>query len=87
MILISNVIPQWQENRFCMISIPADYEIFVPCFMSLDMFQCLLIYSLWELKWNLYPKKQKKKNKGISCKQIAFPHFGQERDACIVWVV
>ena len=31
-----------------MISVPLDHEIFVPCFMSLDMFQ--LIYSLWELE-------------------------------------
>ena len=29
-------------------SIPLDHEIFAPCFMSLDMFQCLLVYSLWE---------------------------------------
>ena len=36
-----------------MISI--DYEIFVHCFMSLDMLQCLLVYSLWELEQNLYP--------------------------------
>ena len=36
-----------------MISI--DYEIFVPCLMSLDMLQCLLVYSLWELEQNLYP--------------------------------
>ena len=35
-----------------MISI--DYEIFVPCLMSLDMLQCLLVYSLWELEQNLY---------------------------------
>ena len=38
-----------------MISIPLDHEIFAPCFMSLDMFQCLLVYSLWELEQNLYP--------------------------------
>ena len=31
-----------------MISIPLDYEISVPCFMSLDMFPW--IYSLWELE-------------------------------------
>ena len=35
-----------------MISIPLDHEVFVPCFMLLDMFQCLLVYSLWELDWN-----------------------------------
>ena len=29
-----------------MISIPLDYEKFAHCFMSLDMFQCLLVYSL-----------------------------------------
>ena len=23
--------------------------------MSLDMFQCLLVYNLWELEQNLYP--------------------------------
>ena len=32
-----------------------DYEIFVHCFMTLDMLQCLLVYSLWELEQNLYP--------------------------------
>ena len=31
-------------------SIPLDHEIFAPCFMSLDMFQCFLVYSLWELE-------------------------------------
>ena len=31
-----------------MISIPLDHEMFVPCFMSLDMFQRPLVYSLWE---------------------------------------
>ena len=31
-------------------SIRLDHEIFAPCFMSLDIFQCLLIYSLWELE-------------------------------------
>ena len=34
----------------CMISIPLYHEIFIPCFMSLDMFQWLLVYSLWELE-------------------------------------
>ena len=38
-----------------MISILLDNEIFVPCFMSLDIFQCLLVYSLWEPEKNLYP--------------------------------
>ena len=33
-----------------MISTPFDYDLFAPCFMSLDMFQCLLVYSLWELE-------------------------------------
>ena len=33
-----------------MASIPLDHEIFAPYFMSLDMFQCLLVYSLWELE-------------------------------------
>ena len=55
LILIYNIIPQWWENRFCMISIPLNQEMFAPCFMSLDMFQCLLVYSLWELEQNLYP--------------------------------
>ena len=32
-----------------MISVPLDHQIFAPCFMSLDMFQCLLVYSLWNL--------------------------------------
>ena len=34
-----------------MISIPLDHEAFVPCFTSLGMFQCLPVYSLWELEW------------------------------------
>ena len=34
--------------------LPLDHEIFAPCFMSLDMFQCLLVDSLWELEQNLY---------------------------------
>ena len=32
-----------------MISVPLDHQIFAPYFMSLDMFQCLLVYSLWNL--------------------------------------
>ena len=36
-----------------MISIPLYNEIFAPCLMSLGMFQCLLIYSLWELQARL----------------------------------
>ena len=32
-----------------MISISLDHEMFAPCFMCLDMFQCLLVHSLWEL--------------------------------------
>ena len=32
------------------ISIPSDHEIFPPCFMSLDMLQCFLVYRLWELE-------------------------------------
>ena len=55
LILISNIIPQWKENRLCIISVPLDHKIFASCFMSLDMFQCLLVYSLWELESNLYP--------------------------------
>ena len=27
---------------------PLDHELFAPSFMSLDMFQCLLVYSLGE---------------------------------------
>ena len=38
-----------------MISVPLGHEMFAPCFMSLDMFQCLLVYSLRELEENLYP--------------------------------
>ena len=49
LILISNIIPQREGNRLCMISKPLDHERCAPCFMSLDMFQCLLVYSLWEL--------------------------------------
>ena len=49
LILISNMIPQWEESTLCMISIPLDHEIFAPCFMSLDMSQCLLAYGLWKL--------------------------------------
>ena len=37
-----------------MISIPLDHAIFAPCFMSLDMFQCLLVYGLWELLFVSY---------------------------------
>ena len=48
LILIPNII---QQNLFCMISKPLEHEIFTPYFMSLDMFQCLLVYSLWE-HWN-----------------------------------
>ena len=33
-----------------MISIPLEREIFAPGLMALDMFQCLLVYSLWELE-------------------------------------
>ena len=38
-----------------MIAVPSDHEVFAPRFMSLDVFQCLLVYSLWKLEWNLYP--------------------------------
>ena len=38
-----------------MVSIPLGHENFPPCFMSLGLLQCLLVYSLWELEWNLYP--------------------------------
>ena len=51
-ILISDI---HSDNRCCMISIPLDPEISAPCFMSLGMFQCLLVYNLLELEWNLYP--------------------------------
>ena len=27
-----------------------DHEIFASCFMSLDIVQCLLVYSLWKLE-------------------------------------
>ena len=54
LILISNIIPQWWENRLCMISIPLNNEVCVSWFISLDMFQCLLIYSLWELEFVSY---------------------------------
>ena len=33
-----------------MSSKPLGHEVFAPCFMSLDIFQRLLAYSLWELK-------------------------------------
>ena len=38
-----------------MISILLEHEISAPGFMSLDMFQGLLAYSLWELELNLHP--------------------------------
>ena len=38
-----------------MISMHLDHEIFAPCFMSLDIFQRLQVYILWELEQNLYP--------------------------------
>ena len=38
-----------------MISIPLDHDISAPGLMSLDMFQYLLVYSLWEFEYNLYP--------------------------------
>jgi len=37
-------------NRLCMISIPLDHEICAPCFMFLDILQCLLVYSLRKLE-------------------------------------
>ena len=30
-----------EENKLCMISIPSNHGIFVPCYMSLDMLKCL----------------------------------------------
>ena len=36
-----------------MISISSDHKIFAPCFMSLDMLHCLLVYGLWEVEQNL----------------------------------
>ena len=38
-----------------MSSKPLGHEVFAPCFMALDMFQCLLAYSLWELKIESVP--------------------------------
>ena len=32
-ILVSNIIPQWWENRFCVISIPLDNEVFAARFI------------------------------------------------------
>ena len=49
LILTSNIIPQWYNNRLC-ISVSLDHGSFALCFMSLDMFQHLLVYSLWELE-------------------------------------
>ena len=48
LILIYNIIPRWLENRL------QDFNTFRPssfCTWSypLDMLQCLLVYSLWEL--------------------------------------
>ena len=39
-----------KTSKLSIISIPLDHEIFAPGLMSLDMFQCLLVYSLWELE-------------------------------------
>ena len=33
-----------------MTAMPLDHEISVPALMSLDVAQCLLVYSLWELE-------------------------------------
>ena len=38
-----------KTSKLSMISIPLDDEISAPDLMSLDMFQCLRVYSLWEL--------------------------------------
>ena len=38
-----------KTSKLSMISIPLDDEISAPDLMPLDMFQCLLVYSLWEL--------------------------------------
>ena len=44
------LIPQEWENRLCKISIPVDYDTSTLGLMCLDMFQCLLVYSLWEFE-------------------------------------
>ena len=50
-ILICNIIPLITDS---MILIPLDHEKFAPCFMSLDMFQYLLVNSLWKLEFVSY---------------------------------
>ena len=49
LILISNIIYNDKRTDYA-ISISLDHEVFAPYFMSLNIFQCLLVYSLWELE-------------------------------------
>ena len=44
-IFIFNIIPQWQENRLCMISILLDYEIFAPCTWICCSVSWLIVYG------------------------------------------
>ena len=44
-----------EENRLSMISVPLNHHSFVPCFISLGMSHCRLVYHLWKPEENLYP--------------------------------
>ena len=48
-------VSQRSENRLYMVAIPLDHEMCALCFMSLDTFPCLLVYSIRELEQNLDP--------------------------------
>ena len=51
-VVLKTHMPEYSSDKgtICMISVPLDCEIFAPSFMSLHMFQCLLLYSLWGLE-------------------------------------
>ena len=53
--LLVKTVSQRSENRLYMAAMPLDHEMCALCFMSLDTFPCLLVYSIRELEQNLYP--------------------------------
>ena len=51
-VVLKTHMPEYCSDKgtLCLTSVPLDCETVAPCFMSLHMFQCRLLYSLWELE-------------------------------------
>ena len=56
-VVLKTHMPEYCSDKgtISVILVPLDCETFAPCFISLHMFQCLLLYGLWDLEQNLCP--------------------------------